>query len=29
LDNSVPTLFISYSHDDIEHKKWAFKLAYD
>lgn len=29
LDNLVPTLFISYSHDDEEHKEWAFKLAYD
>jgi len=29
LDNIVPTLFISYSHDDEEHKEWAFKLAYD
>lgn len=29
LDNSIPTLFISYSHDSDEHKEWVFKLAHD
>lgn len=24
-----PTLFISYTHDNEEHKSWAMKLAYD
>lgn len=29
MDDLIPTLFISYSHDDEEHKEWAFKLASD
>jgi hypothetical protein len=25
--NDIPTVFISYSHDSIEHKKWVLNLA--
>lgn len=24
----IPKIFISYSHDDLEHKKWVLELAY-
>ena len=27
--NTIPKLFISYSHDSVEHKKWVLKLATD
>jgi len=29
LNNNIPSLFISYSHDNELHKEWTYKLAYD